>query len=362
MRRWAVLSGGLTAAGLLAVVADSSRTVGERAHIFLLAVIILVWFGIAAEYAFQIWSAPDGTARRAYLLSANGLVDLASVAALPIGWLIVRNWFDAPLFAVVWTLRYVRHGNASGLSLLWRTLRRSRTALVSVAVMFMAVFAIAATLAYVFERDAQPEAFGSVARAMWWAIATLTTTGYGDLVPVTFWGRMLAGWTMIGGIVMFALQAGIIAGAFAEELQRRHFLHTWDLVTTVPFFQELGAAAIADIVRLLQVRDVSEGTVVVRAGDPGDAIYFIVSGKVAVQLKPEAIALGRGAFFGEMALLFAEPRSATVIATEPSVLLVLDIADFRVLAGRRPELVNAIETEAKRRQADNAGVAQTPNV
>jgi voltage-gated potassium channel len=127
----------------------------------------------------------------------------------------------------------------------------------------------------------------------------------------------------------------------------------------VPFFQELGAAAIADIVRLVQTRDVSKGTVVVRQGEPGDTMYFIVSGEASVQRRPSAVTLGRGSFFGEMALLFGGPRSATVIATKPSVLLVLDIADFRVLAGRRPELVNAIETEGKRRLEANAAVPRS---
>ena len=80
----------------------------------------------------------------------------------------------------------------------------------------------------------------------------------------------------------------------------------------------------------------------------------LLAGEVAVQLSPAPVTLGVGSFFGEMALLFGAPRSATVVATQPSVLLVLDIADFRVLAGRRPELIDAIETEGKRRLDANA--------
>jgi voltage-gated potassium channel len=350
------LSNGLTTIGLLAMVLDTSHTVGAREHLFLLGAVVTVWGCIATEFIFLLWTASARQGRRAYLASTDGLIDLAAAIALPLGWLLVPDPRDAPLFAVVWTLRYIRH--TTGLALLWRIMRRSRTALLSVAVVFLVTFLISATLAYVFERDAQPETFGSVPRAMWWAIVTLTTTGYGDLVPTTVWGRLLAGWAMVGGVVMFALQAGIIASAFAEELKRRHFLHTWDLVTTVPFFQELGAAAIADIVRLLQARDVAEGTAVVRQGEPGDAMYFIVSGEATVQRTPEPVTLGPGDFFGEMALLFGTPRSATVIATKPSVLLVLDIADFRELAGRRPEVVNAIEAEGKRRQEANAAMSR----
>ncbi len=351
-----VLSNGLTTIGVLAVVLDTSRSIDQREHLFLLGTIIVVWACILAEFVFRVGAARGQSQRRAYLASASGLIDLAAVFAIPLGWLLTRTWPDARLFGVVWTLRYVRHGHDTGFSLLIRTLRRSRTAMLSVAVMFLVIFMAAATLAYVFEREAQPAAFGSVPRAMWWAITTLTTTGYGDLVPLTVWGRLLAGWVMIGGIVMFALQAGIIAGAFAEELQRRHFLHTWDLVTAVPFFRDLGAATLADIVRLMETRYVAEGTVIVRQGDAGDAMYFIVSGAVTVEVDPKPVVLSSGSFFGEMALLFGEPRSATVVATKASVLLVLDIADFRVLAGRRPNLIEAIETEGKRRRDANAAL------
>ena len=187
----------------------------------------------------------------------------------------------------------------------------------------------------------------------------MSTTGYGDVVPVTLWGRLLAAWVMVGGIVIFALWAGIIANAFAVELQRRDFLKTWDLVANVPFFQTLGAAAVADIVRFVRARDVAAGTVVVRKGQTGDSMYFIASGEATVMFDPDSVTLQPGAFFGEMALLFGTQRSATVVITKPSVLLVLDIADFRVLAGRRPELIDVIEAEGKRRRELNAALRHT---
>jgi voltage-gated potassium channel len=217
------------------------------------------------------------------------------------------------------------------------------------------VLLTAANLEYLLERNANPEAFGSIPSALWWAIVTLTTTGYGDVVPTTLSGKFLAGWVMVGGTVMFAMQAGIIATAFAEELRRRHFLDTWDLVMSVSFFQGLGAAAIAEIVRLLETRDVASGTVIVRAHEPGDTMYFIVSGEVAVRFESPVI-LGPGSFFGEMALLFGTPRSADVVATKPSSLLALDVADFRDLAGRRPEIVQAIEKEGERRREENVSL------
>jgi voltage-gated potassium channel len=162
---------------------------------------------------------------------------------------------------------------------------------------------------------------------------------------------------MVGGIAVFALWAGIIANAFTEELRRRDFLRTWDLVAHVPFFRDLGASTIADIVKLLHARDVADDTILFHRGQPGDAMYFIVSGEVRIEMGALSKTLGAGEFVGEMALLFGAPRSATVVVTQPSVLLVLDIANFRELAGRRPELINTIEAEAKRRRDANLAAA-----
>lgn len=355
-----ILSNAITTIGLLAMFLDTSPTETSSQHLIFSRVVVAVWGIILGEVIVRVWRIPAWADRLTYLASAEGLIDLASVLALPFGWLAASDPQDAHLFALLWSLRYIRH--TEGLALFWRVMQRCRVSLLSLASLFVAIFAGASTLAYVFERHAQPEAFGSVPRAMWWAVVTLTTTGYGDLMPTTVWGRLLGGWVMIGGIVMFALQAGIIATAFAEELQRRHFLHTWDLVTTVPLFQKLGAAAIADIVRRLEAQDVNAGAVIVRKGDPGDTMYFVVSGEVTVQLDQGSVVLPPGSFFGEMALLFGTPRSATVLATKPSVLLVLDIADLRELAGRRPELVDLIEAEARRRRDANATTQPTPHL
>lgn len=353
------LSHAITTIGLLSMMIDSSVPLAPLPDALLRFLVIAVWVVFCLVLLTRLWLAPaaaGGTfsslrARIAYLASADGAIDVVAALPLPAGWLLGLDQRNCQLLAIVWTLKYIRE--STGLSLLLRVLKRSLSALLSVVTVFFVVFLLAATLSYVFERQAQPDAFRSIPHAMWWAIVSLTTTGYGDVVPVTVAGRLLAGWVMVGGIVLFALWAGIIANAFTEELRRRHFLETWDLVTRVPFFKDLGAAAVADIVRLLQPQDARRGTVIIREGEPGDSMYFIVDGEVTIQLKPHPVTLGPGGFFGEMALIFGVPRSATVVVTKPSILLVLDIADFRELAGRRPELTDVIEAEGRRRRDSN---------
>ena len=177
------LSNGLTTVGLSAMILGTSPTIGESGHRFLFGTVIVVWGLIATKFIFGFWTAPATSGRHAYLASAEGLIDLAATFALPLGWLLTPAPSDAPLFTLIWALRYIRH--TSGLALFWRIMQRSRASLLGILSLFLVVFLTAATLAYVFERNAQPDTFGSVPRTMWWAIVTLTTTGYGDFTPTT---------------------------------------------------------------------------------------------------------------------------------------------------------------------------------
>ena len=142
-----------------------------------------------------------------------------------------------------------------------------------------------------------------------------------------------------------------VASGYAEELRRREFLRTWDLVAKVPFFKNVGASVIADVTRLLRARDYPARAVIVRRGESGDCMYFIASGEVEVQLRRERIRLGPGEFFGELALLTGEPRNATIVAAQACTLLTLDIVDFRQLLGHQPELARVVGEEAERRLA-----------
>jgi hypothetical protein len=135
---------------------------------------------------------------------------------------------------------------------------------------------------HVIERGAQPDKFGTIPDAMWWAIVTLGTIGYGDVVPVTALGRIVASITIFVGLIMIALPIGIIATAFAEEIHRRDFVVTWGMVARVPLFAELEATEIADIMRLLHAQQVEAGDVITRRGELAHSMYFIADGEVEI--------------------------------------------------------------------------------
>ena len=138
------------------------------------------------------------------------------------------------LLGILWVLKVVP--GIPGLRQLRRVLVHESGPLISVLVIFLMVVFLASVAEYFLERDVQPATFGSVPAALWWAVVTLTTTGYGDVVPITPLGRMVAAMVMISGLGVFGLWTGILATGFAAETRRDNFLKTWETVSKVPFF------------------------------------------------------------------------------------------------------------------------------
>ncbi len=283
-----------------------------------------------------------------YLTSPGGLIDL--LAALPF-W-IAQIWtipFDLmTALGLVRFLKLARYSPALATleSVIARESRQLRSALF---IMLMLILTVSTAL-YLVERADNAQSFGSIPAAMWWAVITLTTLGYGDVVPITTLGKVLAGCTAVLGVGMFALPASILASGFAEEMKRRDFLQTWRMVARVPFFAELDADQIAAIGNLLRFIAASQGDVLIRTGEIGDRMFFIVSGIVNIDLgNGRQRTLESGDFFGEIALLHKARRTATVIARTRCELLALDLKDFRHLLQRTPKVAEAIAKTAKER-------------
>ena len=286
-----------------------------------------------------------------YVRSSSGIVDAIGALAVPVALICGVEPGTAWLLGVLWVLKVVP--GIPGLRQLRRVLVIESGPLLSVLVIFLMVLFLASVAVYFLERDVQPATFGSVPSALWWAMATLTTVGYGDVVPITPLGRMVAALVMISGLGVFGLWTGILATGFAAETRRDNFLKTWESVSKVPFFAALGPAAIADVTHMLRTMDLPPRTMIIRKGQHGDCMYFIAAGEVEVDLPGKKVRLGEGAFFGEMALLGNNLRSANITTTRLSKLLVLDLVDFRLLMARHPDLAETIDAEAQRRAQEN---------
>ena len=314
----------------------------------------LLWACLAFfvfEWVARLRHAAGTDRRAAYAFSFRGIVDAASALAVPVALAAGVNSRSAWLLGMFWVLKVVP--GIRGLRQLRRVLVVESGPLLSVLVIFLMVLFLASVAEFFLEHDVQPASFGSIPAALWWAVATLTTTGYGDVVPLTPLGRLIAAAVMICGLGVFGLWTGILATGFAAETRRDNFLRTWESVSKVPFFASLGSATIADVTHMLRTIDLPARTTIIRKGQSGDCMYFLASGEVEVDLPGKKVVLGEGAFFGEMALLGNNLRSADIATTRVSRLLVLDLVDFRLLMARHPDLAETIDAEAKRRALEN---------
>jgi voltage-gated potassium channel len=287
------------------------------------------------------------TARWKFVSSPLGVIDLLAVLPFWFAFALPADLRVLLVFRMVRLLKLARYSPA--IRSLLDALYSERRALFGCFVILLGATLFAASVMHVVERHAQPDKFGTIPDAMWWAIVTLGTIGYGDVVPVTLLGRLVASVTIFVGLIMVALPIGIVATAFADEIHRRDFVVTWGMVARVPLFAELQATDIADILRLLRAQQVEAGDVIAKRGEPAHSMYFVAAGEVEIELKHERVRLGAGHFFGEVAALRRSRRSATVTAVTRTSLLVLDAHDLHVLMDREPRIAERIREVARTR-------------
>lgn len=210
---------------LLNLLAISLQTVpsldaqyGKAFHAFELLSVVL----FSVEFLARWWTSIEsntGRSRRQYLLSFDALVDLISILPLYISLLLgveLRALIALRLLRLLKLVRYF-----SPLIMLAQVVRaEARAFLAAVFILLVLVF-VAASGIYFFEREVQPDVFGNIPEAMWWATVTLTTLGYGDVVPVTTGGKIFAAVMTVMSVGTVALPAGMLASRFSEELNKR---------------------------------------------------------------------------------------------------------------------------------------------
>ena len=343
---------------LIAVALESIPEYQERyaAAFALIEYVSLAVFTI--EYGLRLWCAVEHGphqhlapkhARLKYALSPAGIVDLVAVLPFWFAMLLPADLRTVLVFRLVRFFKFARYSPA--MRSLLDVLYRERRALFGCLVITLGSAVVAAALMHLAEAKVQPDKLGTIPEALWWAIVTIGTIGYGDVVPVTALGKLIATGTIFVGLVMMALPVGIIATAFADEIHRRNFIVTWGMISRVPLFAELDASEISDVMELLRAQVAEAGEVIVRAGDPAHSMYFIAAGEVQIVIKgkKEPLHLGVGQFFGEVAVLRRARRSATATALARTNLLVLDAQDLHALMQRDTRIAVRIKDVVEKR-------------
>jgi voltage-gated potassium channel len=182
----------------------------------------------AVEYGLRVWTAVDLHSGRfrdpfwgrlRYVRSFFAIIDLVSIMPAVLGLLGAGDLRVLRLLRFLRMLKLTRHSRI--FALIWAVLRQEARAIGALVFILCLTVTISGALMYMIEGDEQPAIFSSIPAAMWWAIETLTTVGYGDMVPATALGRILGGLVAIIGIGTLALFSGLITVGFLDQLRSR---------------------------------------------------------------------------------------------------------------------------------------------
>ncbi|URK16370.1 ion transporter [Thalassospira sp. GO-4] len=211
---------------VVSVIFDSVQELAERYYLQFAIIEIVCTLIFTVEYALRVWSAPDDErfsgrpwARLRYMFTPMALIDLLAILPILLWFFTSVDLRFVRIIRLLRLLKFTRYSTGLELMLLVFRQQLGIFGAASAALACMLVFSAGAI--YVAEHEAQPDAFGNLLKALYWSVITLATVGYGDVVPITPFGKFLASVISLTGIGIVAVPAGILASAFNAELRRR---------------------------------------------------------------------------------------------------------------------------------------------
>lgn len=218
----------LIIANVTAIILDSVPSINARYHDWFL---LFEWFSIllfTIEYITRVWASVERAGQRRqgpvrsrirYMLSPLALIDMLAILPFYLTFLLPVDLRFMRVFRLFLIFKLTRYH--ASMNLLARVVRHEAGPIAAALFVLVTLLVVAASFAFIAEHHAQPAVFGSIPDAMWWAIVTMTTVGYGDMVPVTVIGKLLGGVIAVIGLGMVALPAGLLAAGFSEQLHLR---------------------------------------------------------------------------------------------------------------------------------------------
>ena len=213
----------LVAANILAIILESIDSLFVRHGSFFASFETVSVFVFSLEYFLRVWSAPERETqgaisawrqRRAHMLSPLAIADLLAILPFYLTAVFQVDFRFLRVLRLLRILKLTRYAHA--MSMLLSVLYSERRAFGAAFSLLIVAVIFASSGIYLAEHEAQPEAFASIPAAMWWALVTLTTVGYGDVIPITPIGKIFASAVTIIGVGMAALPTGLIVAGFTE--------------------------------------------------------------------------------------------------------------------------------------------------
>ncbi|WP_083001486.1 potassium channel family protein [Halomonas sp. GT] len=200
------------------------RALSPRLFPTLETVFVVIFIG---EYLLRLYVVGEDfryrgiKGRLRYVFSFWAMVDLLAILPYFLGFMVQNNGFLLRMLRLGLMLRLTRLGRFSQAWVALAEALKSRShELWLSAGLAMLLLLLSSFCLYLAEASAQPEVFGSVPRVLWWSVTTLTTVGYGDMVPITGLGKFFAGLTAVAGIGIIAMPTGILAAALSDAFQK----------------------------------------------------------------------------------------------------------------------------------------------
>lgn len=180
------------------------------------------------EYFARVWSSIENEkiqydhplwGRLRYMLTPLALIDLLVILPFYLSMMMIVDLRFMRVLRLLRVFKLTRY--SASMSLLLQVLRREARSIGAALFVILMLMVLASSLIYYAEHQAQPMAFSSIPAAMWWSIVTMTTLGYGDVIPITVVGKILASIISIMSLGIVALPAGILASGFNEAIRER---------------------------------------------------------------------------------------------------------------------------------------------
>jgi voltage-gated potassium channel len=344
----------LIVSNVIMVIMETVPEVYSKYHWFFQGFEVFTVYAFAIEYAVRVWSSPEDprigadrpvTGRLRFALRPMMIIDFISFAPFFLT-AVTGGIVDLRALRVLRLLRLLKIARYSqAIPAMLGVLYAERRALLGSFILLLCTVCAAGEVMHLVEGPGQPKAFGTLPSSMYWAIATLSTVGYGDEVPLTLFGKLVAGVTMVTGLVLFAMPIGIIAKGFVDGLHRREFNITWSMVKRQPLFEDFSVEAVGQIVDLMGASMVQDHTRIAVAGQAAENFYLIVSGRARAEDETGVWDLEAGDMIGEEALGDDGVYGKTVLARTELRLMVLPSEELRRISRKYPLLERRIRNE-----------------
>lgn len=212
---WFVLA--LIVYSIITLTIDTLPDLSETSQEFLRVSEIVVTLLFTIEYLLRVYIAER---KRNYIFSFWGIIDILAISPFYITLVLGLGGVDlraARAFRLLRILRLLKIGRYNkAIARFRRAFQIAREEMVLYLFLTVILLYVSATGIYYFENPAQPEAFKSIIHSLWWALATLTTVGYGDVYPITFGGRLFTFFVLMVGLGIVAVPAGLVASALSQ--------------------------------------------------------------------------------------------------------------------------------------------------